>query len=283
MTAAGLTGQVVLGGAGFSIGPALDDARAIATIRAGYDAGIRVFDSARAYAPPDDPLHNERLFRTALEGRPDVVVATKGGHYREPTGEWSIDNSSQRLRSDIEDSIRALETRTIDLYFLHRADAQASIAEAVGALDDARRDGLIDGIGISNVTVDQLDEAMTIAPISAVQNRHSAALRESEAVLARCEQLGIPFFAYSPLGGIGHGAELGRLLPSLAALADARGVSVQRMAIASLLASSPVLSVVVGAGRPATAMDAAMATSEPWGDRERAALALDRAELSATS
>ncbi|MBK4347108.1 aldo/keto reductase [Lacisediminihabitans changchengi] len=276
-----LTGQVALGGAGFSIMPQLDDARAIATIRAGYDAGIRIFDSARAYAPADDPLHNERLFRTALDGRPDVVVATKGGHYRERTGEWRIDNRPDRLRRDIEDSIRALDTRPIGLYFLHRADAQASIGEAVAALDDARRDGLIDGIGISNVTIEQLDEATAIAPISAVQNRHSALLRESDAVLARCEQLAIPFFAYSPLSGIGAGAELARRLPNLAALAAERGVSVQRMAIASLLASSPYLSVVVGAGRPATAKDSAAAVSEAWGDREREALELDQGELSA--
>jgi pyridoxine 4-dehydrogenase len=271
-----LTGQVALGGAGFSLAEHVDDAAATATIHAALQAGVRVFDCARAYAPVGDPTHNERLFARALSGLDDVLIDTKGGHFRTGTRTWDVDNSPERLARDVDDSLAALGVEQIGLYYLHRADGRARffdpaadpepIAESVAALDAIRRSGKIAAIGISNVTVAQLDEAVTIAPIAAVQNLHSAVGLESADVLRRCEELGIAFFAYSPLrGALSRSRGVDRF-PRTSAAAARRGVSLARILLRALLASSPVLSVVSGAQRVTTAIDSCSAAVEPWDD-----------------
>ncbi|MFM9699850.1 aldo/keto reductase, partial [Streptomyces europaeiscabiei] len=194
-----LVGQVALGGATFSLGPDRDRSSDIATIRAAANAGIRIFDSARAYAPVNDPRHNEELFAEALKGRSDVLVATKGGHFRTGQETWDVDNSAARLRRDVDTSLVALGVERIDLYYLHRADASYSIEESVSTLDAMRREGKIVRIGLSNVAASQLEEALYITSIDAVQNRHGVVDAESSDVLRLCEKLKIPFFAYSPL------------------------------------------------------------------------------------
>jgi pyridoxine 4-dehydrogenase len=270
-----LTGQVALGGAQFSLPDVRDDDAAVEVVRVAAEAGVRVFDSARAYAPFGDPTHNESLLARALHGRTDVLVATKGGHFRSGPEEWDVDNSPDRLRRDVEDSLVALGVERLDLYYLHRADHPTPIARGVAALADLRDAGKIARIGISNVTVAQVDEALAVAPVAAVQNLHSAAHAESADVLRRCEQLGIPFFAYSPLRGVASGPVAARAFPRTAALATERGVSVQRLLLRGLLASSPVISVITGASRVPTAIDAAAAAIEPWDDDLAAAFSAD--------
>jgi pyridoxine 4-dehydrogenase len=261
-TSAVRAGQVALGCGGFSVAETLDAARAIATIRAAAEGGIDLFDSARAYAPVGDPLHNERLLRKALGDA--SMVSTKGGHHRVDFETWDVDNSPQRLRADVEDSLRALNTDHITLYYIHRADSGDRIEDAVAALDELRLEGKIAAIGISNVTPEQVDKAVAIAPIAAVQNHFSATGRESVDVLARCESYGIPFFAYSPFGGPRLAGSLDKRLPTLAARAAQRGVSLHRLTLRAVLACSPVMSVVAAAGRVATAQDLSMAPSEVW-------------------
>jgi aryl-alcohol dehydrogenase-like predicted oxidoreductase len=163
----------------FSLGSGRKRSCDIATIRAAADAGIRIFDSARAYAPVNDPHHNERLFAHALKGRSDVLIATKGGHFRTGQETWDVDNSAARLRLDVGTSLVTLGVERIGLYYLHRADAPYSIGECVSTLDDMRREGKIQRIGISNVTASQLEEAHSITSIDAVQNRHGVAHAES--------------------------------------------------------------------------------------------------------
>lgn len=267
------SGDVVLGCASFSLTETQDRAAAILTIRAARAAGISLFDSARAYAPFGDPLHNERLLRQALGS--GSLVATKGGHYRDGPHSWAIDNTRGRLRKDVEDSLRALEVDELSLYYLHRADSGAPVADAVIALDELRLTGSIGAIGLSNVTVEQINQALEIAPISAVQNPFSVTGRESLDVLQRCEELDIPFYAYSPFGGAGGAHTLTTRLPRLTERAAARNVSIHRLALRALLATSPVMSVVAAASRVRTARDIAAAPGEPWNTEDAVAYAQD--------
>lgn len=269
-----LTQVVAAGCAGFSLAGARDDDAAVRTIRAARDAGIRIFETARAYATVDDATHNERLVARALAGDDDVVIMTKGGHFRRSELEWGVDNSPERLRRDVDDSLRALGVDRLGVYFLHRADGVTDIPAAFGALDDLRRAGKIEAIGISNATCAQIREAASVAPLAAVENRLAIGIDSTETL--RCaEDLGVAFFAYSPLGGPGAAASVADVVPHLAALARERGVSVQRLALRAILASSSVASVVVGVGRPATARDAALAPGEPWDEECADALSRD--------
>lgn len=255
--------KVALGGAQFSIGTTVDAEAAQMTIRAAAEAGIRVFDTARAYATPSDPTHNERLFARALLDVPDALIATKGGHFRSPDGTWGIDN--RRLRSDALESLRALGADALGLYYLHRADDLiVPIEESVGVLDDLRREGLVQRIGISNVTAAQLDVAWRVTTIDAVQNPLTLFHDEGRDVVAWCERHDVGYFAYSPLGGPGQAKTWGVRQPALAALAERRGISLQRLMLSGLLASSSVISVVVGAGTPRSARDVASASPDLW-------------------
>ncbi|MFE9453954.1 aldo/keto reductase [Streptomyces sp. NPDC006739] len=258
-----LVGQVALGGATFSLGADRKRSGDIATIRAAADAGIRIFDSARAYAPVDDPQHNERLFAHALKGRSDVLIATKGGHFRTGQDTWDVDNSAARLRQDVAASLDALGVERIGLYYLHRADAPYPIGGSVSTLEEMRREGKIQRIGLSNVTAAQLEEAHSITPIDAVQNHHSVAHAESSDVLRLCEKLNIPFFAYSPLRR-DDGQPYSEGFSRMGALAADRGISLARLLLRALLESSPVMSVVSGASRAESAMDSAAALTEVW-------------------
>ena len=281
-----LAGHVALGCAGFSLSGADTSEHAGDVIRAAADAGIWIFDSARAYATPDDPLHNESLVARALAGRDDVLIATKGGHFRTGERSWDVDNSPDRLRRDVDDSLRALGAEQIGLYFLHRSDGRAGlegrdaspdpIGASVAALDELRRQGKLARVGLSNVTVAQLHEALAIAPIDAVQNRLSALDMEKPDVLRYCEELGIAFFAYSPLRDGGVGPLAAQRFPRTFAAARSRGVSLQRVLLRGLLVSSRSVSLVVGAGQVSTATDAAAAMREHWDDELATAFCADR-------
>jgi len=270
-----LTGCIVLGGAGFSLSDEPDAEIAIRVIRAAADAGVKIFDSARAYAPVGDPFHNESLFASALAGRSDVLIGTKGGHFRTGHGEWGIDNSPDRLRRDVDDSLVALGVEQIGLYYLHRADHPEPIGRSVSTLNELRQEGKIARIGISNVTVRQLDEALAVAPIAAVQNHHSVRGAESIGVLRHCEELGVPFFAYSPLRGSGTGERAVKAFPRTSAVATSRGLSLQRLLLRAMLASSPMMSIIVGAGREESAVDSALAPLESWDAELATSFALD--------
>ncbi|MDZ8201699.1 aldo/keto reductase [Microbacterium sp. SSW1-59] len=257
-----LRGHIAEGCGRFSTADARDDANALTTIRAAYDAGVRVFDTARAYATVDDDLHNEHLLAEALRGREDVVIMTKGGHFRTGPTTWGIENTVDRVRRDVEASLRALGRERLDMYYLHRADGAGDLEGVFVALEALRRDGTIGAIGISNATVEQIDLARSVCRLSAVQNRLVAVERTAE--LAHAERHGLAFFAYSPLGGPAHARDLPARLPALASLARERGVGVHRLALRGMLANSPALSVIVGMGTPCRAAEGAAAMTEEW-------------------
>lgn len=260
---------IAAGCASFSLADARDDTAAVRTIRAALDAGVTIFDTARAYATIDDQMHNERLLARALGGDSGAVMMTKGGHFRTGQSEWGVDNSPERLRRDVDDSLSALGVDRIGVYFVHRADGGIDIAESFGALEELRREGKIESLGISNATGEQIAAAAAVAPLAAVQNPHTF---EPDGALRQAERLGIAYFVYSPLGGPSVAGSVQDRFPRLARIARRRGTSTQRLLLRAILERSPVVSVVVGAGRPQTARDSAAAASETWDDESRRAL-----------
>ncbi|MEV6286076.1 aldo/keto reductase [Kribbella sp. NPDC051770] len=266
-----LTGRVALGVAGLSFDPR-DRAADVATLRTGIAAGAAILDTARAYTRADEPSYGEELAAEAARDA-DVLVGTKGGHSRTSVDTWDADISAARIRADVEASLRVFGR--LDLFYLHRVDlAEQPVEEGVGALAALRDAGKVARIGLSNVSVVELERAATVTRIDAVQNRHSAMGRESADVLAWCEANDMAFFAYSPLRGSTPPSR-GSAWPRLKVAAAERGVSVQRLQLRALLASSPVLSVVSGATRPETVLDSLAAESEPWDDALAAAYEAD--------
>jgi aryl-alcohol dehydrogenase-like predicted oxidoreductase len=267
--------RVGLGGAQFSLGE-LDDEGSAAVIRAAYDAGVRLFDSARAYAPVGDATHNERLFAEVLRGLPGAVIATKGGHYRSGAETWEVDNSPARLEADVELSLKALGLDRIDLFYLHRADGSESVADAVRLLDRLRSSGVLSAIGLSNVSATQLDEALGIARVDVVQNRLSALDVGDLPMVRRCEEAGIAYVAYSPLGGPQVARELADRLPGTSRILRSRGISPARGVLSATLALSPAVTVIAGTRRVEAAQDSAAADASLWDAELAAALAADQ-------
>jgi aryl-alcohol dehydrogenase-like predicted oxidoreductase/predicted kinase len=245
--------RVALGCMRLSTDEERDEERGLATVRAALDAGIRVFDTARAYARDDSELgHNERLLARAVRehGAPGVRVVTKGG-MRRPLGGWQPDGRARTLRSDCEASLEALGGLPIDLYLLHAPDPRVAWRTSVRALAQLLEAGIVRRIGLSNVSRRQLDEAIALAPIAAVQVAlgpfSDVALRGG--VVRRCVDLGIEVLAHSPLGGPGKAAKLARD-PALAAVAERHGVTPQRVALAAIADLHPSVLPIAGARRP---------------------------------
>jgi aryl-alcohol dehydrogenase-like predicted oxidoreductase len=243
-----------------------DEAQAIRTIHAALDAGVNLLDTADAYSfGADDVGVGERLIARALADVPAgdrPLVATKGGHTR-PDGRWELDGSPAHLRAACEASLLALGVEAIDLYQLHRPDPRTPFAESVGALRDLRDEGKIRFVGLSNVTVAQLEEAEAIVEVAAVQNELSLSyvLPLDRGEVAACEERGIPFLAWAPLGGASGASEAGTNVPAVGRIAASRGVSQQRVALAWLLSLSPCVVPIPGSRRPETILDSVAATS----------------------
>jgi aryl-alcohol dehydrogenase-like predicted oxidoreductase len=231
----------------------LDDDGA-ATIAAALDAGITVFDTARSY------VGNEAFVAHALRGAGARVV-TKGGMAR-PNDAWVPDGRARTIRADCEASLAALDGRPIDLYLLHAPDPRTSWRTSVRALARLVDDGLAARVGVCNVNRAQLDEALAVAPIEAVQIGLSVlddrALRGG--VLDRCAELGITLVAHSPLGGPRRVARLGRDA-ELGAVAHAHGATPAEVALAWLLGLGPNVVAIPGARRPGAARSSARAAS----------------------
>jgi aryl-alcohol dehydrogenase-like predicted oxidoreductase len=251
-----------------------EEAQAIRTIHAALDAGANLIDTADAYARDEaDVGHNERLIAKALRGRRDeVIVATKGGHTRRGI-EWGLDGSRAHLRAACEASLRALGTDRIDLYQYHRPDPGVPYAESIGALKELQDEGKVRWIGISNADVSQIEEALGIAEIVAVQNQLSLdfawPLGNGEVDL--CAGSGIAFLPWSPLGGIGHAGDAEEVAV-VREVAEAHGVSPQRVVLSWLLSLSPTIIPIPGASRPETILDSLAAASLELSEDEAGAI-----------
>jgi aryl-alcohol dehydrogenase-like predicted oxidoreductase len=251
---------VGLGGMYLSINDRPQDEDGVRTIHAALDAGITFIDTADVYCRDDSDIgHNERLIARALKGRDGVVVATKGG-LRRPRGAWTSDASPKHLREACEKSLVALGVDRIDVYQLHAPDAKVRFEDSVGALAKLREAGKIAHVGLSNVSVAEIETARKIVPIVSVQNRWNPRSRgpEKDGVLAYCTEHGIAFLPYSPFGGA-SGAQGLSSVGRLADEAKKRGVSPHRLVLAWMLAKSPVVIPIPGARRIESVQDSAQA------------------------
>jgi aryl-alcohol dehydrogenase-like predicted oxidoreductase len=176
-----------------------DDRTSIAVIHRAVDLGVTHFDTAEAYGP----YTNEALVGRALEGRDDVVIATKVGFVPGPSGTYPMRNdaSPAHIREAIDDQLRRLRRETIDLYYLHRVDPQVPLEESWGTMAELVSAGKVRHLGISEVSLDELDRAHAIHPVAAVQSELSLWTRESlDEVVPWCRDHGAGFVPYAPLG-----------------------------------------------------------------------------------
>jgi len=255
-----------LGGMPMSIEGRPDEGRSIRTVHAALDAGITLIDTADSYQLRADEVgHNERLIARALAtyggDTSSVLVATKGGHLRPGDGSWTLDGSPEHLKLAAEASLKRLGVDAIGLYQFHRPDPKVPYAESVGALRDLLDAGTIRMAGISNANSDQIRLAQEIlgGRLASVQNQLSPAYRSSEPELELCDQLGIAFLPWSPLGGITAAARLGHANIAFEQIAAERDVTPQRLCLAWLLAKSPHVIPIPGSTRPETICDSARA------------------------
>jgi aryl-alcohol dehydrogenase-like predicted oxidoreductase/histidinol phosphatase-like enzyme len=255
-----------MGAMRLSTQPDREDARALATVHAALDAGVTLIDTADAYAhDASESGHNERLIARALAtwsgDRSCVRVATKGGLTR-PGGRWVPDGRARHLAAACEASRKALGVERISLYQLHAPDPRTALATSVRALNTLRRDGLVEQIGLCNVTLGELREALDIAPIAAVQVElspwHDVSLRGG--VVEHCAEAGIPLLAHRPLGGADNRRRLASD-PVLAAVAGRHGASPADVVFAWLRSLSGVIVPLPGPTRPETAATLARTVS----------------------
>jgi aryl-alcohol dehydrogenase-like predicted oxidoreductase len=259
---------VGLGAMPLSIEGRPDEQRALATVHAALDAGVTLLDTADSYhLPGADPGHNELLLARAYAGdTSDVLVATKGGRGRPADGSWTVTGSARHLKSAAEGSLKRLGVEAIGLYQLHKPDPSVPFEESVGALRELLDEGKIRLAGLSNADVAQIRVAhgMLGDRLVSVQNQYSPEVRDSEAELRLCGELGLAFLPWSPRGGISRSSLDGPSGPAAGAgiggfheVAADRGVSPQQVCLAWLLAKSPGVIPIPGASRPETIRDSA--------------------------
>ena len=252
-----MVGSIGLGGMPMSVThtrPSTEES--VAVFLAAADAGVTLWDTADAYCIDDTETgHNERLIGEALRRLPaaqraEVVVATKGAHVR-PEGRWDYDGRPEHIREAVDASLKALGVDVIDLYQFHRPDPNVPFADTVGAFADAKAQGKVKFVGLSNVSPEQIDIANKIVPIVSVQNRYSPIDRtpETDGVLAKCKELGLALLPYSPLGGMGGAKHIGQSSEAFGKLADELGASPQQVALAWLLSKYDRIIPIPGASR----------------------------------
>jgi pyridoxine 4-dehydrogenase len=220
-------------------GPPDDPENAKAVLRRVVELGVNLIDTADSYGPEV----SENLIAEALHPYPDgLAIATKGGLRRTGPGEWPRDAHPDRLRECIEGSLRRLRVDRIDLYQLHAPDPKVPLEDSLGALKEAQDQGKIRHIGVSNVSVEELERARALVDVVTVQNRFSLVDRYAEDVLDACAAAGIGFIPWFPLA-MGDLARPGGPLDELARAHDA---TPSQLAIAWLLARSPVVLPIPG-------------------------------------
>ena len=265
---------IAIGCMRLSTDPDRDDDRSVEVLHAAFDAGVTLVDTADAYCLDErDVGHNERLIARALSTwrgvRSRIAIATKGGMTR-PEGRWEPDGRAKHLRAACERSCRALAVDRIALYQLHAPDPRTPLSTSVRALAALKHDGLMAGIGLSNVTVGQIEEARRITGIDSIQVELSVWNDASilSGVVAYCIAKRLQLLAYRPLGGRRSHART-KNHPVLQRLAAAHGVSPFDIAIAWLDDLSDVIVPLPGVTRVETAVASARAQQIVLTDADR--------------
>jgi pyridoxine 4-dehydrogenase len=197
-------------------------------VRRAVEAGVDLIDTAHLYTRGA----SERAIGAALAPFPDkLVVATKGGYH--PGG-----GRPEQLRAELEESFERLRTDTIDLYYLHRVDPEVPLEETLSVLREYHDAGRIRHVGLSEVSVDQVERARTVVPIAAVQNEYNLSERRYEDVVDFCERENVPFVPFYPLRGASRA--------SLGEIASRHDSTPQQVALAWLLKRSPSIAPIPG-------------------------------------
>jgi len=224
------------------IGPPEDEDAAKGVLHEAVACGVDLIDTADSYGP----CVSERLIGEALGPAgaypEDLVVATKGGLWRTSDGSWPPCGAPEYLQNAIYGSLDRLGVDSIDLYQLHRPDPDVSFEDSVHALAELKDEGKIGHVGLSNVSVDQLETAREIVDVATVQNSYNVGNREHDDVLGACEEYGIGFVPYFPLGG----GDLYEVSVPIGEIADAHDASEEQIALAWLLHRSDVTLPIPG-------------------------------------
>src|SRR5262252_6789458 len=239
-----------------------DAGQAKATLRRVVELGVNFIDTADSYGPEV----SERLIAEALYPYPDdLVIATKGGLVRPGPNRWNPDGRPEHLRAACEGSLQRLRLDQIPLYQLHRPDPKVPLADSLGTLVQLKAEGKIRHIGISNVSVAQLQEAQRLTPVVSVQNRYNAADRKSEQLVDVCEQEQIAFLPWAPIQQAGGNH-------AVTDAAKRHGASPRQIVLAWLLARSPQMLPIPGTGSPGHAESNVAAASIELSPGESAAI-----------
>ncbi len=208
-------------------------------LRRAIDVGVTLIDTADSYGPEV----SERIIREALYPYPDdLVIASKAGLTRPARGRWERNGRPEHLKAQAEQSLRLLGLERIELFQLHRIDPEVPFADQLGALVELQAEGKIGRIGLSEVSVAEIESARAITPIATVQNLYNLAERRAEPVLDYCERKGIGFIPWFPMA-TGRLAQPGGPLQRIA---GEHGATSAQLALAWLLARSPVLLPIPG-------------------------------------
>ncbi len=220
-------------------GQPADRTEAVRVLRRAVELGINLIDTADSYGPGV----SEEIIAEALHPYPaDLVIATKGGFVRPGPNQWVENGKPEHLRSACEGSLRRLQLDRIDLYQLHRIDPKVPAEDQLGTLKDLQAQGKIKHIGLSEVSVRQIQQARTIVPIVSVQNRYSVTDRGSEDVLEHFEKEKIGFIPWFPLAA----GQVSRADSPIRRVAARWKATPSQVALAWLLSRSPVMLPIPG-------------------------------------
>lgn len=234
----------------------LDEARSV--MRSAVEHEVTFIDTADSYGPHV----SERLICEALHPYPEnVVIATKGGLERPEPYKWTDNSTPEHLREACEGSLKRLGLEQIPLYQWHRPDPDVPLADAIGTLIELQREGKIRHLGVSNVTLEQLQQIQRMTTIVSVQNRYNIGTRESEAVVDYCEDNGLAFIPWAPMHDVAD-------TPAAFEIATRHDVTPRQLVLAWLLARSPAILPIPGTGSVAHLKDNIAAASIRLSDDE---------------
>lgn len=252
---------IALGGMPMSLSSRPPESQSIQVIHRALDLGVTLIDTADSYCKDEsDKHHNEKVIAKALQeysgDASKVTVATKGGLMR-PNGAWTRNGNPKHLRKTIRESFEALGgQKPIDVWQYHAPDPEYTIEESLAPAKEAVEEGLIRFVGVSNFSVEQIKRARDVVKIVSVQNQYNPWFRQPEfdGVLEYCENEGLTFLPWSPLGGsrrVGNLEDIG----AIAQLAKDKGVSSYNIVLAWLRSKSPCVVPIPGASKVSSIED----------------------------
>ena len=223
-------------------GPPKDREGSIAVLRRAVELGTNLIDTAESYGPH---VSEELIAEALYPYPPGLVIATKGGLDRPGPDQWVPNGRPERLREELEGSLRRLKLDRIDLWQLHRVDPDVPEAEQFGAIKEFQREGKVRHVGLSETTVEQIERARQHLDVVSVQNRYNIVDREWESVVAYCDRENIAFIPWFPL----NVGKLARDGGELAKIADRHGAKAGQVALAWLLQKTPVMLPIPGTSK----------------------------------